>query len=164
MTIPSTGIIGLSDVREEVYGVGYSTLRGLSNCVADADPSVGSAPIGISAFRGHTQSWGRVYGREDISFDAWAASPLEGILPFGGGDTLLWTASANEDVSIYKSAAYANIVASDGIRVEIYYRTKQTSGSWTLLIGWNNYATATYSPHSLSSTLYDYRFVITNNI
>jgi len=165
MTIPSTGIIGLQDIREEIYGVGYTTSKGLADCVADADPSVGSAPIGISAFRGHTQKWGRIYVENQISFTAYIYSASQGYDLITGGGNLVYTADRNaENIYVYRNTSAGNIISGDAVRIAIYYRTKQTTGSWILSAGWNNYATATYSPHSLSTNLYDYKFTLMANI
>jgi hypothetical protein len=161
-----TGTFSLRDIIHEVFGANISATKSLVDCFNAADPTVsgGSLPVAMRDFAGHTQKWGRVYSQEDISFGGYLYSASQGYHLFAGSETLEWTADRDEGVSVYKSGTGTPIVAGDTVRVEIYYRTKQTSGSWNFLNGWNNYATATYSPHNLQSTLYDYKFVIRNNI
>lgn len=163
MTLPASGF-GLVDIIDEVFGL--SGGKDLGDCIVASAPAVagGSEPGSILDFASHSQDWGRVYTDEQISFGGYLYSANQGYNAFSSGEFLIYTADADEGVSIYKSGTGTPITAGDAIRVEIYTRTKQTSGSWNFASGWNNYATATYSPHSLTSSLYDYKFVLTNNI
>jgi len=154
----------MQEIRDEIYGVGTTTTKGLSDMVNDADPSVGSAPIGQSAFANHSQNWGRMYVENQISFTAYIQSSSQGYDLITGTDTLVYTADRLEDIYVYRNTSAGNIVSGDGVRIAIYSRAKQTSGSWSLSSGWNNYATASYSPHNLDFTTNDYKIVLMNNI
>jgi hypothetical protein len=162
-----TGTFSLRDIILEIYGADQTSLqKSLVDCFNDADPAVsgGTLPVSMRDFSGHTQKWGRVYGQEDISFDVWSYTPTQGYDAFGGTETLLYTADRNDSVYLYKSGTGTAITSGDAIRVELYTRTKQSSDSWSFSVGWNNYDTATDGPHSLTSTISDYKFIITNNI
>jgi hypothetical protein len=137
----------LRDVIEEIYGVGYSGTKSLYDCHTDADPAVtGSSTVKLTLGG---------YLKRETQGDYHA---------FAGGETLEFTGDRNESVGVYKSGTGTPITAGDAVRLEIYYRTKQTSGSWTFSVGWNNYASATYGPHALTLTVNDYKFVLTTNI
>jgi hypothetical protein len=166
MTI-GTGTFSLRDVVEEVFGVGFSGTKSLVDCFNNADPDVsaGALPVELRSFAGHTQDWGRVYSHETISLGGYLKRETQGDYhAFAGGETLEFTGDRNESVGVYKSGTGTPITAGDAVRLEIYYRTKQTSGSWTFSVGWNNYASATYGPHALTLTVNDYKFVLTTNI
>jgi hypothetical protein len=166
MTLPSSGF-SLVDVIKEVFGQSYTVGKDIGQCIVASDPAVagGAEPGSILSFASHSQKWGRVYVESQISFTAYIYSASQGYDLIIGADTLVYTGDRDsENIYVYRNTSAGNIVSGDGVRIAIYYRTKQTTNSWTLSVGWNNYATATYSPHNLTLSSWDYKFVLMNNI
>ena len=150
----------LRDVIEEIYGVGYSGTKSLYDCHTDADPAVtASSTVKLSYFAGHTQKWGRAYSQENISFGAWMQRKTEGTYyQFGGGESLEFTGDRDEFVGVYKSNTGTAITSGDGVRVRVYYRTKQTSGSWNLLHTYTIFTSTILTTCNFTS--YDYKFLL----
>lgn len=162
MTLPASGF-GIVDIIGEIFNL--SGGKDLGQCIAASNPAVagGSEPGSVLDFASHTQVWGRVYGQEDISFDVWAWALDEGYNAFGGSETFLWTSAVTpESVILYKSGTGTKIFSSDAIRIELYYRTAGSSGSWNFSVGWDAYDTDADGPHSLTTSLYDYKFIVTS--
>lgn len=166
MALPANNF-ALSDICTEVFGVGVTGSKDIGNCVASAVPTVagGSLPASILSFASHSQTWGRMYVESQISFTAYIYSASQGYDLITGSDTLVYTADRNsENIYVYRNTSAGNIVSGDGVRIAIYYRAAQSSDTWVLSVGWNNYATATYSPHNFTFSSYDYKIVLMNNI
>jgi len=158
MTLPGSGIMHLSDIREEIYGVGYTAQKSLGDCVNDASPSVGSPPISMSAFYGHTQNWGRCYSDLNISYTAY----IERITHGGqylmtSGIVLKFTGDRDESCAVYKDTSQTTIGAGEGITLKIYYRIKQMSNAWNLLNTYNSYTSFSFA---LAFSNYDYKLLL----
>jgi hypothetical protein len=165
MGLPANNF-SLLDIIAEVFGVGASG-KDLSQCIASSNPAVagGSAPGSVLSFASHSQTWGRMYVETDISFTAYIYSASQGYDLISGTNNLVYTADRNsENVYIYRNTSAGNIVSGDAVRIQIYYRAAGSSDSWISSSGWNNYATATYSPHNFTFSSWDYKIKLTSNI
>jgi hypothetical protein len=173
MGLPASGNISLKNkagtgnsIEEEVYGaMDGTTDRSFLDVVGDSNPSVGSAPVSFSDFYGFTQTLqGRLYGNS-ISVGNDSDAYITGVtgifrITDGGGETLLWTSRQGENTSTYlKKATGSNYTSGDARRVDVYRRTKQTSGSWSLDTTYLNYDSS-LDIHSTDYSTYDYKFEI----
>jgi len=127
-----------------------------------SDPSVGSLPVTSSDFYSHSQAAapeGRLYVTNGSGADTHLWGPVfRGTIHDGASEQLRYISSTgnSETLSLKKTSGGTDYVSGDSVDMDVFRRTKQTSGTWgTAVQSWSPYTSQTYN---CDFGTYDYLF------
>jgi hypothetical protein len=174
MALPASGDISLKDavsggsIEEEVNeGTVSGTPYAFSTAVADSRPAAdpdsnNTPPASFSDFYSHTQTiYGDIYAEESYTGDVYTYDiNINTVQITGTLEKILNGRSNTWSMDFFKDASETVFDGTEGLAVGVYRRTKNTTGSWTVVTNISNFETGV-DDYLCDLSTYDYRFVLT---